>query len=80
MSIDYKLAPKFPYPTAIDDCWQAYNWILNDMEKSIGIKPSKIVLTGDSAGGNLALALTFLAIKNNIRVPNGLMLAYPGKF
>lgn len=77
LSIDYRLAPKYPYPTALDDCWQAYNWILNEMEKSIGIKPSRIVLTGDSAGGNLALALTFLAIKNGVRIPNGLMLAYP---
>ena len=36
LSIDYRLAPKDPYPAAIDDCWQAYNWALNDMEKALG--------------------------------------------
>ena len=44
----------------------------------IGIKPNKIVIAGDSAGGNLALAVTFLAIKNGIRIPDGLQLSYPG--
>jgi len=77
LSVDYRLAPDFPYPDALDDCWQTYNWVLEHMEHTLGIKPTKIILAGDSAGGNLALGVTLLAIKNNVRVPDGLMLAYP---
>ena len=41
-------------------------------------KPRKIVLVGDSAGGNLVAALTILAIMRNYRKPDGLILSYPG--
>lgn len=44
-----------------------------------GKPPKKIVIVGDSAGGNLAAALTILAIQRNYRVPDGVILAYPGK-
>ena len=37
LSIDYRLAPQHPYPAAIDDCWQAYNWIINYAEQTLGI-------------------------------------------
>ncbi|CAD8210369.1 unnamed protein product [Paramecium octaurelia] len=76
-SIDYSLAPKYPYPIPLDDCWQAYNWILNYSEKTFGIVPNKIIVTGDSAGGNLATALVGLTIKYKLQIPNGLILNYP---
>jgi len=44
----------------------------------IGIKSNNIVLVGDSAGGNLVLGVTLLAIKNRVQLPNGILLAYPG--
>ena len=31
--IDYGLAPECPYPTALDDCWQAYNWITSFVDR-----------------------------------------------
>lgn len=43
----------------------------------IDIKPSKIIITGDSAGGNLTAALTSLLIKLRLRVPDGIVLCYP---
>ena len=35
-SIDYRLAPEFPYPSALEDCWQTYNWILNFVTETFG--------------------------------------------
>jgi hormone-sensitive lipase len=35
-SIDYRLAPEFTYPAAVDDCWQAYNWILKNAYDMFG--------------------------------------------
>ena len=54
-AIDYRLAPDNPYPDAVDDVWQAYLWIINYAETTLGIKTPKVIVTGDSAGGNLAL-------------------------
>ncbi|KAG1445624.1 hypothetical protein G6F56_009849 [Rhizopus delemar] len=51
MSIDYRLAPTYKYPIASDDCIAAYNYLTQDL----GVSPSKIVCSGDSAGGNLLL-------------------------
>ena len=43
----------------------------------LGIDPEKIILVGDSAGGNLVAALTIMAIERSYRVPDGIILAYP---
>lgn len=50
---------------------------MNNCEKAFGIRPKKIVLTGDSAGGNLALAVAMLAVETGFRLPDGLMIVYP---
>lgn len=52
LAVDYRLAPEHPFPAAIDDCQAAYRWLLGQ-----GYSGRDIVLAGDSAGGNLALAL-----------------------
>mmetsp|Transcript_28093 Transcript_28093/g.27791 ORF Transcript_28093/g.27791 Transcript_28093/m.27791 type:complete len:420 (+) Transcript_28093:393-1652(+) len=77
ISIDYRLAPAHPYPEGLDDVWQAYNWVINHAEEEYGITPEKIIVTGDSAGGNFALALTYKCILSGIKVPDGLILSYP---
>lgn len=76
-SIDYRLAPEHPYPAAINDVWQAYYWIVNNCESHFGIKPSKIFVAGDSAGGNLTVSLTMLAIEKHFRVPDLILPVYP---
>lgn len=51
LMLDYRLAPEHPYPAALEDCSAAYRWLLDQ-----GIEAGNIVIAGDSAGGNLALA------------------------
>ena len=46
-------------------------------EAYLGIKPEKIILVGDSAGGNLIAAVTIMAIERNFRVPDALIMVYP---
>lgn len=46
-SIDYRLAPEFPYPAALDDCWQAYHWLRNNAEEMFGILPKKVIFLFD---------------------------------
>ena len=52
--IDYRKAPEYPFPAALDDSYHAYSYLL---EK--GYDPQNIVIVGDSAGGGLTLALQF---------------------
>jgi len=52
LGIEYRLAPENPFPCAIDDAFKAYNWLLEQ-----GFDHSKIVISGDSAGGGLTVAL-----------------------
>ena len=77
LCVDYRLAPEHPFPAALDDIWQTYNWVLQYGEESLGIKPEKVILAGDSAGGSLVLGVIMRAIEAGIRVPDGVLLAYP---
>jgi len=52
-SLDYRVAPKNTYPAALDDAMEGWNFLL-----ARGYKPENIIVAGDSAGGNLTLALT----------------------
>jgi acetyl esterase/lipase len=59
VSVDYRLAPEHPFPAAPEDCLAAYRWLVQS-----GIPPRRIVVGGDSAGGNLALVL-LLALRES---------------
>ncbi|HSB66796.1 MAG TPA: alpha/beta hydrolase [Anaerolineales bacterium] len=50
--INYRLAPEHPFPAGLEDCIEAYEWLVQN-----GFEANKIILAGDSAGGNLTLAL-----------------------
>lgn len=50
--LDYRLAPEHPFPAGLEDAAAVYDWIVSQ-----GIDPAGLVVAGDSAGGNLALAL-----------------------
>jgi len=60
--LSYTLAPQAKYPQAIDECYQAYRWIIDNIETSIGLKPKKIFIFGDSAGGKIATSVLALSI------------------
>lgn len=76
-SIDYRTAPENQFPACLEDCWNAYKWIINYGSKHLKIDPSKVILIGDSAGGNLILGITILCIVTNFRKPDKLILGYP---
>jgi len=55
---DYRLAPEYPFPAAVEDCINAYNWLLGK-----GYKNTDIVVMGESAGGTLTLS-TLIALRD----------------
>src|SRR5581483_11021724 len=59
-NIDYRLAPHFQYPAAHEDACRAYAWVARHCA-SYGGDPNHIVVAGESAGGNLALAVAVAA-------------------
>lgn len=73
---DYRLLPKFPYPVALEDCYNTYLWVLQNFE-SLGINKDRIVFAGDSAGGHIAAALIVMLKDRNQPIPRGAMLIYP---
>ncbi|XP_030875148.1 hormone-sensitive lipase isoform X2 [Leptonychotes weddellii] len=66
LSIDYSLAPEAPFPRALEECFYAYCWAVKHC-----------ALLGDSAGGNLCFTVSLRAAAYGVRVPDGIMAAYP---
>jgi epsilon-lactone hydrolase len=64
ISVDYRLAPEYPYPAAVDDALAAYEALLNN-----GTAPSDIVFAGESAGGGLAVATLVNARDHGLPLP-----------
>jgi acetyl esterase len=57
LAVGYRRAPEDPYPAALDDCETATAW-LGAHRSDLGVRPARPVVLGDSAGGNLAVALS----------------------
>ena len=72
LSIDYRLAPEHPFPAAINDTYSAYEWLVNE-----GINPEHIIVSGQSAGGGLCLALLLKIKDKNFSQPKGAVALSP---
>lgn len=68
----YRLSPEHRYPAALDDCLAAYRWLLEE-----GHEPARIVVAGDSAGGNLTLALLLRLRDEGLPLPAGAVALSP---
>lgn len=69
---DYRLAPEHPFPAAVDDAVAAYRGLLSD-----GYSPASIVVSGDSAGGGLAVALLLALRDGGVPLPAGAAIFSP---
>jgi monoterpene epsilon-lactone hydrolase len=63
-ALDYRLSPEFPFPAQLIDATECYRWLLSN-----GVDPSHIVILGDSAGGNLTLALLLSLRDSKLPLP-----------
>jgi acetyl esterase len=75
VAVDYRLAPEHKFPAAIDDSLAAYRWLITEAV-ALGIDPARIVLAGDSAGGNIA-AVAAQLLRDEPRSPCLQWLIYP---
>ncbi|PBK95203.1 alpha/beta-hydrolase [Armillaria gallica] len=78
-AINYRLAPQYPFPCAIQDALAAYLYLIKPPPeaKHRAVKPSHIILTGDSAGGGLSLALLQVLRDGGLPLPAGAVLVSP---
>lgn len=76
VSIGYRLAPEHRFPTAVDDAWDATQWLAREAA-ALGLDGQRIAVGGDSAGGTLATVCATLA--RDAGLPLRLqLLIYPG--
>jgi acetyl esterase len=76
VSVDYRLAPEHKFPAAVDDAIASTKWIAENA-KQFGIDASRLMVGGDSAGGNLAAVVAIAARDGNGPDIAGQLLIYP---
>ena len=79
VSVDYRLAPEFPYPAAVEDCYAvAKDLFIN--HTLLKVPSENITLIGDSAGGNLAAVVSLMARDKEEFYPQRQILIYPATY
>lgn len=77
VSVAYRLAPEHPFPAAVNDCWAATRWVYDHADE-LGADPERLVVMGDSAGGNLAAVVALMARDAGAPTLRAQILIYPG--
>ncbi|KAF2639224.1 alpha/beta-hydrolase [Massarina eburnea CBS 473.64] len=92
LSLDYRKAPEWPYPYALNECYDVYHSIVATHGRCVGLsgeKLPKIIVSGDSAGGNLAVGMVLMILQaastetrrwhgeEALPPPTGVVLIYP---
>jgi acetyl esterase/lipase len=90
ISVDYKKAPEYAYPHALHECYDVYHSIIATNGRCMGLEGKvrpRIFVTGESAGGNLAVGMTLMILQSAMAqgwrgedvlpAPDGLVLGYP---
>lgn len=92
LSLDYRKAPEWPYPYALNECFDVYHSIVASRGRCMGLSGEfepKIVVSGDSAGGNLAVGMVLMILQaastetrrwqgeKQLPPPVGVVLMYP---
>lgn len=76
-SVDYGLAPEHPFPAGLEDCARVARLLLEDPQRAGITDPRRIVLVGDSAGGNLAAVLSLMLRDEGAPTAARQILLYP---
>ena len=74
--VDYRLAPKHAFPVGVEDCYAAFEWVHQHADE-LGIDDKRIAIGGDSAGGNLSVAVNLMALDRNSPTACFQLLIYP---
>ncbi|KAJ5855150.1 hypothetical protein N7534_007693 [Penicillium rubens] len=90
LSVDYRKAPEFAYPYALHECYDVYHSIIATNGRCMGLSGKtrpRILVTGESAGGNLAVGMTLMVLQSAMSqgwrgddvlpAPDGVVLGYP---
>ena len=72
LNIDYRIAPEYVYPAALEDALAAWNWILKS-----GWKEENIIVVGDSAGGNLLISMCLILRNQGKKMPDKIICMSP---
>lgn len=92
LALDYKKAPEYPYPYALNECYDVYHMLIASRGRCVGLSGAntpEIIVSGDSAGGNLAVGMVLMILQSGstdtrrwmgeeaLPPPAGLVLIYP---
>ncbi len=77
VSVNYRLAPEWPFPTGLDDCVAAYRWVLEQDDALEDVDKSRIVFAGDSSGSNFAAAAALRARDAGLPLPAAVVMLGP---